>query len=215
MGAMLCYGDSNTWGYRPDGSGRFARKERWPGLVQAAVGDSVNVIEEGLSGRTSAYDHPLIPHMNGLSYLPVALATHAPLDAVVLFLGTNDLFLPGRFGADEAARGVAALVECVRASGCGPQGSQPAALVLVPPPFGPLGAFEIESPEGVEESARFSESFARFAQRDSFSMVDLRGVAVPSDLDGVHFEVASHRLIAAAVTKALGELVGWPAHAAD
>jgi lysophospholipase L1-like esterase len=211
MGAVLCYGDSNTWGYRPDGSGRFARTERWTGLLQAALGHGVEVVEEGLSGRTSAYDHPLMPHVNGLSYLPVSLASHAPLDAVVLMLGTNDLFLPSRLGANEAARGVAALVECVRSSGCGPDGREPAVLVVVPPPFGPLGIYEFESPHGVEESARFSEAFGTIAQTSSFPLLDLREVAVPSALDGVHFEVGAHRSIAAAVAKAVGELVGGAA----
>ncbi len=206
MQSVLCYGDSNTWGYRPDQTGRFPRSERWPGLLQSRLGEAVDVIEEGLNGRTSAFDDPFLPHMNGLLYLPVALATHAPLDAVVLALGTNDLFVPGFLGADAAARGVSALVACARSSGCGPNGAGPGILVLVPTPFGPLGPWEPDSPHGVLESARFSDSFARVAQTDDFSFLDLRDVVAPSSLDGVHFDLEGHRAIATAVCAALGKL---------
>src|SRR6201988_772163 len=89
MQSVLCYGDSNTWGYTPETGTRFGRTERWPGILRATLGDGVEVIEEGLSGRTSAFDDPLDSDLNGLTFLPVCLATHQPIDVVVLFLGTN------------------------------------------------------------------------------------------------------------------------------
>ncbi len=95
MTAILCYGDSNTWGYEASTQGRLGRWDRWPGVLQRELGDDVHVIEEGQNGRTTVFDVPFEPYRNGLAYLPVALQTHAPLDAVVVDLGTNDLFLPG------------------------------------------------------------------------------------------------------------------------
>ena len=29
---VLCYGDSNTWGYMPETDGRFPWEVRWPGI---------------------------------------------------------------------------------------------------------------------------------------------------------------------------------------
>ena len=49
---VICFGDSNTFGYKPDGSGRFGRRERWPGRLQALLGDGYRVAEEGACGRT-------------------------------------------------------------------------------------------------------------------------------------------------------------------
>jgi lysophospholipase L1-like esterase len=203
MPAVLCFGDSNTWGTPPSGTGRFGRGERWPGLVQEALGVATQVIEEGLPGRTSAYDDPIHPHMNGLAYLPVSLATHSPLELVVLALGTNDLFLPTRMSAEAAARGAAALVECVRSSGAGHDGRSPEVLVLVPAPFGPLGKWEPDSPHGFDESRRFSETFRIVAEREAFRLLDLSEVTAVSRLDGVHFDEDGHRAIAGAVLGAL------------
>ena len=33
MKRILCFGDSNTWGYRPDGQGRFDVPKTWPGIM--------------------------------------------------------------------------------------------------------------------------------------------------------------------------------------
>ena len=55
---ILCLGDSNTFGYcadpadSADGTYRFNESERWPCLLQQALGTGYLVTEEGLSGRT-------------------------------------------------------------------------------------------------------------------------------------------------------------------
>ncbi|MEO8424498.1 MAG: hypothetical protein ABI595_11400, partial [Actinomycetota bacterium] len=75
MTAILCYGDSNTWGYDAPSQERLGRWDRWPGVLQRELGDDVNVIEEGQNGRTTVFDVPFEPNRNGLTYLPVSLAT--------------------------------------------------------------------------------------------------------------------------------------------
>ena len=44
---ILCFGDSNTWGYKPDKTGRFDEKTRWTGLLQQKLGPEYHIIEEG------------------------------------------------------------------------------------------------------------------------------------------------------------------------
>ena len=34
MKTILCYGDSNTYGLRPDSNQRYPREIRWTGLLQ-------------------------------------------------------------------------------------------------------------------------------------------------------------------------------------
>ena len=159
MTAILCYGDSNTWGYQASTAERLGRWERWPGVLQRALGDDVHVIEEGQNGRTTVFDVPFEPDRNGLTYLPVALQTHHPVDLVVIDLGTNDLFLPG-VNAYHAAHGAMKLATVVLASDAGPADGAPAVLVLVPPPFAPLGTWDQgESPGAERESRRLSQAF--------------------------------------------------------
>ena len=88
---VLCYGDSNTWGYIPVTGGRYAPTVRWTGVMAEQLGPQFSAIEEGQSGRTTVWDDPLEGDKNGLRYLPACLESHMPLDLVILMLGTNDL----------------------------------------------------------------------------------------------------------------------------
>lgn len=126
MRTLVCFGDSNTWGYVPGSDGeRFPREVRWPNRLQAALGEEWEVIAEGLNGRTATIDRPDSEGRNGLAYLLPCLLSHAPVDVVVIFLGTNDV----NFVADErVARCVARLVDVARRCGAQP-------LVVCPPPF--------------------------------------------------------------------------------
>jgi lysophospholipase L1-like esterase len=162
--AICCYGDSNTWGYEASTEDRLQRWRRWPGVMQRELGDDVHVIEEGLNGRTTVFEDPFEPGRNGLAHLPVVLKTHAPLDLVIIWLGTNDLFVPGGLTAQDAARGAITLAEIVRASDAGPDDEPPEVLVLVSPPFGPLGVWEHDSPHGELESRGFADAFRRLAE---------------------------------------------------
>ena len=93
---ILCYGDSNTYGYIPTG-GRYDENTRWPMRMQRLLGESYAIIEEGFNGRTCVFDDPVEGGFkSGVQYLPPCLMTHNPLDAVLIMLGTNDTKV--RFG---------------------------------------------------------------------------------------------------------------------
>jgi lysophospholipase L1-like esterase len=115
MKTVLCYGDSLTWGYDAAGPGRHALEDRWPSVLQAELGEGVEVIAEGLNGRTTAFDDNLAAaDRNGARLLPTILGTHAPIDVVVIMLGANDM-KPWIHGNPLAARqGMARLVSIVR-----------------------------------------------------------------------------------------------------
>ena len=58
MKNVMCFGDSNTYGYDPagmrDGTAvRYAQDVRWCGVAQRDLGEGWHVIEEGLNGRTT------------------------------------------------------------------------------------------------------------------------------------------------------------------
>ena len=97
MKNVLCFGDSNTYGYDPagmrDGTAvRYAQDVRWCGVAQRDLGEGWHVIEEGLNGRTTVRDDMchLDTNLNGVRALPMLLEAHKPLDAIVIMLGTND-----------------------------------------------------------------------------------------------------------------------------
>ncbi|MBC7238193.1 MAG: hypothetical protein H5T69_20305, partial [Chloroflexi bacterium] len=59
MYEILCFGDSNTWGYSPHSKTRYPEEIRWPCVLQRELGEGYHVIAEGLNGRTTVWDDPL------------------------------------------------------------------------------------------------------------------------------------------------------------
>jgi lysophospholipase L1-like esterase len=89
--SVLCFGDSNTWGYNPKDGSRYPAHIRWTGVLQQKLGQGFRVIEEGLNGRTTTINEEERPMRSAADILPVLIESHRPLDFVVLMLGTNDL----------------------------------------------------------------------------------------------------------------------------
>ena len=123
MKHILIFGDSNTWGYDAStyipslGSGqRMAWNERWPGRVQALLGEEYRIIENALNARTNMVDDPYFPNRLGLKSLEVALDANAPLDLVVLQMGCNELKHMFNLTAGMIAFGVEHLVQACHAS---------------------------------------------------------------------------------------------------
>lgn len=87
---ILCFGDSNTWGYDARTKDRFPEEIRWTGVMQEKLGSDYTVIEEGLCGRTTVFEDPLVDGLRGLTYLSPCLRSHGRLDVLILMLGTND-----------------------------------------------------------------------------------------------------------------------------
>lgn len=83
---ILCFGDSVTWGWVPKENGvpteRFAPDVRWTGVLADRLGEGYHVIEEGLSGRTTAVDDPTDPRLNGSTYPRTQSAMLAPAQLV-------------------------------------------------------------------------------------------------------------------------------------
>lgn len=91
MTTILCYGDSNTYGYNPVNGLRYPKDVRWTGVLQKLLGEQYAVIEEGCNGRTTVFEDIAEPWKAGLGYLKPCLNTHKPIDFVIMMLGSNDL----------------------------------------------------------------------------------------------------------------------------
>ena len=91
MKRILCFGDSNTYGYKPDRSGQFNENIRWTGLLSKSLGDDLTIIEDGVCGRTLAIDDPMFVSRNGLKSIENSIRSNSPIDLLIIMLGTNDL----------------------------------------------------------------------------------------------------------------------------
>jgi lysophospholipase L1-like esterase len=212
MTAILCYGDSNTWGYIPGTAQRYPRHKRWPGLLQADLGPAAHVIEEGLNARTTVFDDPTKVGKSGLAYLRPCLDSHAPLDLVVLMLGTNDL--KHRFGMSPADIGanVATLLGVIATSGAGLGGSAPPVLLIAPVQVGTLSNLADLFAGAVEKSKQLGRIYREVARQGGSHFLDAAEVAEVSPVDGVHLDEQGHaklgRAVAGAVRAILSDRIG-------
>jgi len=206
--SILCFGDSNTWGYDPVTNGRFDAETRWPRVLSQTLGPDHEVIEEGLGGRTTVWDDPLEGYRNGREYLIPCLESHRPLDLVIILLGTNDLKKQFSLSAYDIAQGVGVLVRVVQGSQSGPAGTGPPVLLLVPPPTAALTEYAEMFEDAGRKSQKFSEHYGKVAEELGCAYLDTSVVIVSSPLDGIHFEGGEHRKLGKAVAAKVKELIG-------
>ena len=199
MHEILCFGDSNTWGYNPGTKERFANDVRWTGVLQAALGREFRVIEEGLNGRTTVWEDPVEGDKVGKRHLMPCLESQAPLDLVILMLGTNDT--KKRYSAPpvDIAGGVGVLLDIISHSSAGRDGKAPPVLVMAPVPLTKLSEFAPLFDGGVEKSKALAPLYAELAKARGCRFFDAGKVISCSDLDGLHFDAAGHRALGEAV----------------
>jgi lysophospholipase L1-like esterase len=207
MKTIVCFGDSNTWGYDPVTKDRLDRDSRWTGVLRNTLGADYTVIEEGLNGRTTVWDDPIEGYKNGKTYLLPCLESHRPFHLITIMLGTNDLKKRFSLSALDIANGAGVLVNEVMRSNAGRDGHPPVVLLMAPPSVVTLTDFA-EMFEGAEtRSRKFSEHYARVAREQGCAFLDAGSVIVSSELDGIHFESAQHRKLGLAVAERVRALL--------
>jgi lysophospholipase L1-like esterase len=209
MRTVLCYGDSNTWGYEPATGVRFPEDVRWPGVLARELGNGFRVIEEALNGRTTVREDPVEEYKNGKDYLRPCLESHAPLDLVIVALGVNDLKARFFASASDTADGAGVLVSIAQRSGAGPDGGSPAVLLVAPPPVGLLTELAQMFAGAEEKSKEFSRQYRRVAEKYGCRLLDAGDVARASDRDGIHLEADEHRKLGGTVAASVKESLGF------
>lgn len=208
MKSVLCYGDSNTWGYDPASCTRFAPDVRWTGVMAARLGNGYRVIEEGLNGRTTRWDDPIERGRNGLDYLRPCVASHDPLDLVIVMLGTNDLKRRFALSASDIAQSAAALAEEARRLAQNPETERVEVLLVAPPAVTTLTEFDEMFAGAGEKSRQFSHYFRLAAGWYDVPFFDAGAVIVSSEKDGIHFDAAEHAKLGAALADQVRRLIG-------
>ena len=196
---ILCYGDSNTYGFTPDWKGRYPREVRWTGRLQTLLGPEHYVIEDGLNGRTCAVPDAHRPGRSALDTLPVALESHMPLDWLILAFGTNDVKIEKTRTLHGAADAMERLVRMVK------EKLPPETRVLFIT-SAPLREPVLRvDPDFDALSIRLSEELAgahrAVCARYGIGHLDAGAFVRTSDVDGEHYDEISHAALAEAVAR--------------
>ena len=196
---ILCFGDSNTYGYRPDGSGRFDADTRWTGLLQKKLGTNDRIIEEGLCGRTTVFSDELREGRRGLDTIGILLESHAPVDLLILMLGTNDCKNHYRASASLISKGLDQVIRKARLNA-----SQHFDLLVISPIHLGHGVGESDfDPEFDENSEVVSRNLAaeyrKVALQNHAAFLNAADYALPSITDREHLDEKGHAALADAI----------------
>jgi len=209
--SILAFGDSLTWGFVAGKWTRHAFDDRWPNVLAAGLGGKARVVEEGLNGRTTAYDdHTMPAEMNGARALPMLLKTHEPLDLVIIMLGTNDLKFAARCRAFDAALGMQRLVEIVQHHPFNSNYPPPQVLIMSPPALSETQDewFSDLWSHALSESKLFAKHYARVAEEMKVHFFDAGSVAKTDPTDGGHLDAANTRSIGEALVPVVKGILG-------
>ena len=207
MKSVVCFGDSNTYGYNPVNGERFSDSERWTCLLQNLLGDEYKVIEEGLNGRTTVFDDPNDDWKKGLDYIKGILCTHRPVDYLVIMLGSNDMKKTFNASADDIASGLKEIIKRAESVMELKQGYVPKILIVSPPELTEdvlKGPFKVSFDEGsIEKSKRLAYLYKQVADRFGCGFLDAKLHIKPSVEDGLHLDAKGHEGLAKAIFEAL------------
>lgn len=163
---ILCFGDSNTWGYDPRGyfGGRYDHP--WPELLAEKLGCTIlNWGENGREIPASAMDFP------------------ADTDLLIVMLGTNDL-LQGASLETISGR-MERFVKPLNWE----------KLLLIAPPPMKLGAW-VPSQKLINDSKALTKHYQDLSERLGIRFADAGKWNVPLAYDGVHMTGEGHRSFA-------------------
>lgn len=201
MSTILCFGDSNTFGYIPGGAGRFDRHTRYPGVLAQLLGADYTIAEDGVCGRTSIFEDAFCAGRCGITDIRDAVRAARPA-VLLLMLGTNDC--KAQFASDAA--GIARGMEQLALAALTEQPDLHVVLVspvLIRPEALACGDYDAAS---LTASQGLAAAYAAVATRRGWGFYDAARVAVASPVDGEHLTAQGHAALArdlAAMVRAL------------
>lgn len=205
---ILCFGDSNTWGHDPASGARFDEDTRWTGILQNLLGSDYTVIEEGMRGRTTVWDDPVDNRISGVSYLWPCLDSHAPVDLVIIMLGSNDLKIQWNLHPKSVALGVGRLVEMTQKCYFGPNLAAPQVLLVSPIHMTNANACPYFFDEtSLAKSRQLSGEYREIARQTGCHFLDAAQHAAADPAEGIHLNPEGHKNLAKALYKKITEIL--------
>lgn len=203
MKKILCFGDSNTYGYIPNNGARYDKNTRWTGVLSLLSHGKFKIIEGGCNNRTAFATNPVGKIFTGYEILPELLTDD--FDAVVLAIGINDTQFLYNLSSIEIVSGVEKLINIVKVK------SPQAKILLVAPSILTddvlNGNFAcLFDRTSIEKSRQLPLLYQKIAEKQNIEFLDLNSVAKTSSLDGLHYAPEQHLKIAQVIFTILSEL---------
>ena len=203
---ILCFGDSNTWGYDAVTEGRFPKEKRWPTILQENLGMRYEVTPDGMNGRCTIFCNPGYDYTCGLDTLPAELAANHPVDMIIFMLGTNDCIFSDFYEINEetVAYGMEQIIKKVEEKSDEIQGFEPEMIIVVPGALRKPDEQTIREVSFKESGREYSEKLAPLyediANRHHCGFIDGTELLEVSPLDCVHLTENGQKTLADLLT---------------
>ena len=211
---IVCFGDSNTWGYNPESGLRYSDDIRWAKLLEKKLGGDYRIIEEGQNGRTIANPDPWEWGTKcGMDQILPILESHMPMEALVIMLGSNDL--KSKFGlpAPDIAGSLQNMLKSVRGHlRYYLNNPDLKILIIAPPALGdnfassPFAEF-FDADSVVQKSKDISKWFELVAGQFGCEFLDATIQVTAGDVDSLHLSPEGHAKLAELVYQKLKSML--------
>lgn len=203
MKKILCFGDSNTFGFIPGSGKRYSQNKRWSGILKTKLEDGYKVIEAGCNNRTGFIMNPEGKDKTGFLALGEYLTND--IDILILSIGINDVQLFYPFDENEIKKGLERLIEIAK-------NINPDIKIVLVAPSCPddnvlKGFFAFQFDEkSIEKSKKLAPIYKKTAEKHNLTFVNLDEAVKVSPKDGLHYEEKEHSTIAEIMVKTVSEL---------
>jgi len=204
MKNILCFGDSNTWGYVGGTAARYEWGTRWTSILHDRMyEDGYYIIEEGVNGRTTVFPDPR-PGRIASQVLPGILDTHSPLDLIIVMLGTNDCKPVFEPDAQKLSDGIDTIIRMIREH-------SPGLKILLVSPIG-MGSeiyrYDKDFVPGSHLMAeKLPELYQSVAEKWAIEFMAASDYAQPGAGDQEHMDENGHRVLAEALEQKIRRIL--------
>ncbi|MCR4705872.1 MAG: acylhydrolase [Lachnospiraceae bacterium] len=214
MKRIVCFGDSNTWGYNAIDGSRFSEDVRWTGLLQSKLGAGYKVIEEGQNGRSIVNADPWEWGTKaGIDYVIPMIESHMPFDLLIIMLGSNDLKAKFGLPAGDIAGSLQNMLLKVKAHLDYHLHCPALKILIVAPPllgddiansgFAPF----VRVPEVLQVSRELASYYKAVADQFGCAFLDASAIVRGCDVDSLHLDPEGHKILADALYEKVIEIL--------
>ncbi len=204
MKKIICYGDSNTFGYDPSGGLRYDENTRWTSVLQKNLGAEYEVINEGECDRTGFVDNPKGFSFSAQRHFPKIISKFNDIDLIILWVGTNDLQFQYDIGFNAVENGLEKLIRIAK--------EKSKHVIIIPSVI--LSEKVLEGPfnfqfdeTSIGKSRKIGRIYKKLSNLNYCEYFDVNKFVNPTDTDGLHYDENAHKIIGEKLTNRIQKIL--------
>ncbi len=183
MKKILCFGDSNTFGFNPSNFNRYSISERWSGILS----QKYNVVEKGCNNRTCFNNKA---ELNSLETITKYIDNN--ITDLILQIGINDLQFQYNITLENFEIGLENLIKLINPK---------INIVLLCPNvidrcILSSNFSSLFNEKSIEKSKNLIEIYKKISKKYNCHLINLNDYLTLSNRDGLHYDIENHKILA-------------------